>query len=232
MVEECTLILLSNTFTTIISREARQLRVKPIGSKWVYDTQHNPDGTIRHTACLVNKSYEQRDFGKTYAPVGNLTTFQYLFSLVGKYRWNIDHLDVITAFLNPEFDDNDIYMTLPEGWLEGLNTPTIIVLLKTALYRLKQAPRLWHNNIYTFLLSLEFTQSQADPNLNLRSDGILMLLYVNDISMLHQKDAAKAVIEVKARLPEKYKINNPGLARQLLGIEIHHEENGTGISLG
>jgi len=46
MEEECTSILLNNTFTTVNSRESRQLRVKPIGSKWVYKTKHNPDGTI------------------------------------------------------------------------------------------------------------------------------------------------------------------------------------------
>jgi len=143
-------------------------------------------------------------------------------------------LDEVTAFLNPEVDDDDIYMTLPEGWPEGLNAPTIVVRLKTAHYGLKQAPRLWHNDINTFLLSLEFTQSLADPNLYLRSNGILMLLYVDDISMFYPEDATKAEIEVKARVSEKYKITNPGPAHQFLGIEIHREENGTstGISLG
>jgi len=127
MEEECTLILLNNTFTTISSREARQLRVKPIGSKWVYTMKHNPDGTIRYKARLVIQGCEHTDFGETYAPVRKLTTFRYLISLVGKSGWNIDYLDVVTAFLNPEVDDDDIYMTLPEGWQECLNTPTIIV---------------------------------------------------------------------------------------------------------
>jgi hypothetical protein len=207
------------------------LRVKPIGSKWVYKTKHNPDGTIRYKARLVIKGYEQTDFGETYAPVGKLTTFRYLISLVGKYGWNIDHLDVVTAFLNPEVDDDDIYMTLPAGWPEGLNAPTIVVRLKKALYGLKQAPRLWHNDINTFLLSLEFTQSLADPNLYLRSDGILLLLYMDNISMLYPKDATKAASEGKAGLSEKYKITNLGPARQFLGIETHHKETGTGISL-
>jgi len=203
MEEECTSILLNNTFTTINSREARQLRVKPIGSKWVYKTKHNPDGTIRYKARLVINGYEQTDFGETYAPVGKLPTFRYLISLVGKHGWNIAHLDVVTAFLNPEVDDDDIYMTLPEEWPEGLNAPTIVVRQKKALYGLKQAPRLWHDDINTFLLSLEFTQSLANPNLYLRSNGILMLLYVDDISMLYPEDATKAAIEVKARLSEK-----------------------------
>jgi len=113
MEEECTSIMLNNTFTIINSRETRQLRVKPIGPKWVYKRKHNPDGTIRYKAHLVMKGYEQRDFGETYAPVGKLTTVQYRISLVGKHGWNIDHLNVVTAFLNPEVDNNDICMTLP-----------------------------------------------------------------------------------------------------------------------
>jgi hypothetical protein len=36
-------------------------------------------------------------------------------------------MDVVTAFLNPEVDDDDIYMTLREGWPENLNAPRIIV---------------------------------------------------------------------------------------------------------
>jgi len=106
--EECTSILLNNTFTTVNSREARQLRVTPIGSKWDYKTKHNPDGTIQYKARLAIKGYEHTDFGETYATVRKLTTFRYLISLVGKYGWNIHHLDVVTAFLNSEVDDDDI----------------------------------------------------------------------------------------------------------------------------
>jgi hypothetical protein len=141
-------------------------------------------------------------------------------------------LDVVTAFLNPEIDDDDIYMTLPGGWHQGPYAPTIVVRLKKALYGLKQAPRLGHNDCNTILLSLQLTQYQADHNLYLRSNGILMLLYLDDLSMLYPQDATKAVIDVQTRLPEKSNITNHGLAHQFLGIEIHREENGIGISLG
>jgi hypothetical protein len=183
MEEESTSILLNNTFSALNSQESQQLRVKLIGSKWVYKTKHNPDGSTRYKAQLVIKGYEQMDFGETYAPVGKLVTFRYLISLIGRYGCNMDHLDVVTAFLNPEIDDDDIYITLPEGWPEGLNTPKIIVRLRKALYRLKHAPQLWHDDSNAFLLSGGFTQSLADPNLYLRSDGILILLYVDDFSM-------------------------------------------------
>jgi len=46
------------------------------------------------------------------------------------------------------------------------------------------------------------------------------------------ESATKAAIEVKAKLSEKCKITNLGPARQFFGIEIHRDENGTGISLG
>jgi len=232
MEEDSTSILLYNTFSALNSREARQLQVEPIGSKWVYKTKHNPDGSTRYKARLVIKGYEQTDFGETYAPVGQLTTIRYLISLIRRYGWNMDHLQVVTAFLNPEINDDDIYMTLPEGWPEGLNAPKIIVRLRKALYGLKQAPRLWHDNINAFLLSLGFTQSSADPNLYLRSDGILILLYVDDISMSYPEAATKAANEVKAKLSEKYRITNLGPARQFLGIEIYRDANGTGISGG
>jgi len=55
MEEESTSILLNNTFSALNSQEARQLKVRPIGSKWVYKTKHNPDGSIWYKARLVIK---------------------------------------------------------------------------------------------------------------------------------------------------------------------------------
>jgi len=84
MEEECTSILLNSTFTTINFREVMQLRIKPIGSRWVYKKKHNPNRTIPYKLRLSIERYKQTDFGETYAPVGKLTTFWYLISLVGK----------------------------------------------------------------------------------------------------------------------------------------------------
>ena len=146
-----------------------------IGSKWVFKTKHNPEGSTWYKRPLVIVGYEQMDLVETYARVAKLTTFRYLISLIRRSRWNIDHLDVMTTFLNPEIDDDDIYINLPDGWPEGFNTPKIIVRLRKAFYGLEQATRLWHYNINALLLSLQFTQSHADPNLYLCSDGIVIL---------------------------------------------------------
>jgi len=88
----------------------------------VYKTKHNPNGTIRYKARLVIKGYEQVEgisFDETYAPVGTMSTLRYLLSFVARNEWKIDHLDVVTAFLNPEIDA-EVYMQQPDGvdWLE------------------------------------------------------------------------------------------------------------------
>jgi hypothetical protein len=88
---------------------------KPISPKWVFKTKQNPDGSVRHKARLVIRGFEQVagiDFDETYAPVGKLTTLRYMLCQAALKGWKIDHLDVVTAFLNPKID-YDVYMKLP-----------------------------------------------------------------------------------------------------------------------
>jgi len=93
-------------------------------------------------------------------------------------------------------------------------------------------PHLWYWHINTFLLSLGFIQSQADPNLYIQNTRkMLLLLYVDDMLLAYAPTAAKEAEEIKKALAATYKITNLGTARQFLGIEIHYETDGL-ISLG
>ena len=130
--EDCTSILQNDTFAA--ECESKPHSIKPIASKWVFKTKTNPDGSIRHKARLVIKGYMQTNWGDTYAPVGKLTTFRYLISMAASHGLAIDHLDVVTAFLNPEVDDTELYMEVPEGWDDGNHeiTAGTVVRLKKA----------------------------------------------------------------------------------------------------
>ena len=118
----------------------------------------------------------------TYAPVSKLTTVRLLLALSAQYGWNVDHMDVVTAFLNPKIDRDKIHMATPPGieWLEPYMPDGSTLLLRKALYGLKQVPRLWFKDINGYLLSIGFQQSAEDPNLYLQP-RILLILYVDDL---------------------------------------------------
>ena len=205
--------------------------VKPIGSKWVYKTKRNPDGSTRYKLRLVIRGFQQVegiDYGETYAPISKLTSFRMLMNLAAFYGWAVDHLDVVTAFLNPKIDRDHVYMTLPPGlkWLDPRFSSPTVVLLLNALYGLKQAPRLWYEEINRFLLAIGLQQSATDPNLYI-GPGVLLLLYVDDIILAHT--APDGGVSVKQRLLDQYKMTDLGKARRFLGLEIYQQPSGISL---
>jgi len=127
--------------------------VTPISSKWVFRTKELPGGGIRYKARLVIRGFEQQagiDYDETFTPVPKLQSLRMMLALVATDDWEIDQMDVVTAFLNPKVDC-DVYMAQPEGIESG--EPRVCKLRKS-LYGLKQAPRLWYEHIDQFLRSL------------------------------------------------------------------------------
>jgi hypothetical protein len=231
MQEEYASLMENDAFTFV-----KHTNSKPIGCKWVFKTKNYPDGTLRYKARLVVKGYEQIkgvDFDETYAPVGKLTTLRYLLCFMAYNSWKSDHLDVVTAFLNPEID-KVVYAELPEGidWLSESNSPkTGFLRLNKALYGLKQAPRLWHQSIDSFLLSIGFHKASADHNLYICNQGVMLLLYVDDIQLLYAESAKARAIDVKESLMRQYKMKNLGPVKQFLGLEIKRLPDGS-VTLG
>jgi len=93
-----------------------------IGYKYIYKKKINPDRSTWYKARLVIKGYEQKegiDYDETYAPVCKMATFRLIPALAAQYGWDVDHMDVVAAFLNPRIDRDNIYMEIPLGidWL-------------------------------------------------------------------------------------------------------------------
>jgi len=231
MRQEYASLIENSTFISVTNTNG----MKPIGCRWVHKTKNNPNGTVRYKARLMIKGYEQIrgvNFDETYAPVGMLITLRYLLSFAAQNNYKIDHLDVVTAFLNPEIN-TEVYMQLPEGieWLEPIamlsSNRDHFLRLNKVLYGLQQAPRLWHQEIDGFLQSIRFHRSHADVSLYIRNDGVLILLYVDDILVFYADEASEKALEVKQRLMLQYKMSNLGPAKQFLGLEIDRLADGT-----
>ena len=91
-------------------------------------------------------------------------------------------MDVKTAFLNGVIEE-EVYIEQPQGF-EVEDRRTHVCKLKKALYNLKQASRAWYARIDSFLTSLDFTKSKANPNLYFKvieDEPVILLLYVDDL---------------------------------------------------
>src|SRR5205807_5218356 len=179
------------------------------------------DGTTRYKVRLVIRGFQQAagvDFLKTYAPVSKLSTFRFILALAARNGWQIGHLDVVTAFLNPVIGWETVFMSLPPGmaWVDPRFKRGQFVRLRKALYGLRQAPRLWYEEIHRFLLSIGFTQSTVDSNLYY-GKGILLLLYVDDILQINtHKDSVEELNLIKQSLQAKYRMMDLGRAQRFL----------------
>jgi len=91
----------------------------PLSSRWVFKTKELPDGGIRHQAWLIIRGCVQTagldyDADEIYAPVAKLQSLRILLALAAIEDCEIDQMDVVTAFLNPEIDGG-VYMKIPDG---------------------------------------------------------------------------------------------------------------------
>ena len=146
---------------------------KPIGCKWVFKKKLRPDGTIeKYKARLVAKGYTQKegeDFFDTYSPVARLTTIRVLLSLAASHGLLVHQMDVKTAFLNGELDE-EIYMEQPDGFVLDGQEGKVCKLLKS-LYGLKQAPKQWHEKVERTLTAAGFVVNEADKCVYYRHGG-------------------------------------------------------------
>ena len=88
---------------------------RDVKSKWVFKLK--ADG--RYRARLVAKGFMQIpgiDFDETFSPVARFESLRMLLALAALEDWHIHSMDVKSAFLNGELDE-EIYMEEPQGFI-------------------------------------------------------------------------------------------------------------------
>jgi hypothetical protein len=120
----------------------------------------------KHKVRLVAKGYSQRqgvDFSEFFALVARWDTIRTILSLPSFERWNVFHLDVKSAFLHGELDE-DVYVHQPEGYHKGSSRE--VYKLNKALYGLRQAPRAWYSKIESYFISEGFEKCPPEYTLS------------------------------------------------------------------
>ncbi|KAK1643583.1 hypothetical protein QYE76_061388 [Lolium multiflorum] len=201
---------------------------KRVGCKWIYKTKYDPKGNIeRFKARLVAKGFTQRegiDYNETFSPVSSKDSFRIVMALVAHFDLELHQMDVKTAFLNGDLDE-DIYMTQPEGFVvEGKEH--LACRLKKSIYGLKQASRQWYLKFDKIIRTFGFTENVKDNCIYVKFKGsrfTILVLYVDDILLAcSDKDMLH---ETKNFLSSNFDMKDLGEASYVLGIEIHRDRS-------
>ncbi|RVX02495.1 Retrovirus-related Pol polyprotein from transposon TNT 1-94 [Vitis vinifera] len=206
---------------------------KPIGCKWVFRRKYHTDGMIQtFKARLVAKGFKQRegiDYFDTYAPVARTTSIRILFALASIHNLFVHQMDVKTAFLNGDLNE-EVYMEQPEGFVLPGNENKVCKLVKS-LYGLKQAPKQWHEKFDHAILSNGFRHNNADKCLYSKTCDdymIIVCLYVDDMLIL--SDDMRGIIETKKFLSSTFKMKDLGEVDTILGIKVKRNSGGYALN--
>ena len=82
------------------------------------------------------------NFDEVFAPVARLESVRLLLAHAANEGWPVHHMDVKSAFLNGELQE-EVYVELPPGFVLKEHEGKVLRLVK-ALYGLRQAPRAWY----------------------------------------------------------------------------------------
>ena len=207
---------------------------KAVGSKWVFKLKVGPDGQVeRHKARLVAQGFAQKqglDYDETFSPVVRFESLRTVIALAVQNDMKMHQMDVTTAFLNGELQE-EVYMKQPEGFAaEGQED--LVCKLKRSIYGLKQSPRCWNSALDHKLKQMGFVQAKGDPCLYMASEGEMFIIavYVDDIVLAGKGDQRMA--EVKQALAHQFQVKDMGELHYFLGVKVVRDKESGDVWIG
>ena len=200
---------------------------KAVGSKWVFKLKVGSDGQVeRHKARLVAQGFAQKqglDYDETFSPVVRFESLRTVIALAVQNGMKMHQMDVTTAFLNGELQE-EVYMKQPEGFVaEGQED--LVCKLKRSIYGLKQSPRCWNAALDHKLKQMGFVQAKGDPCLYMASEGEMFIIavYVDDIVLAGKGD--QRIAEVKQALAHQFQVKDMGELHYFLGVKVVRDKD-------
>jgi hypothetical protein len=199
---------------------------KAIGCKWVFKLKRDSSGEIvLFKARLVAKGYHQKygiDYEETFAPVMHFTSLRILLTIAATKDYEIEHIDVKTAFLNGVLGE-EVYMIQPP-YYEMKGKENHVCHLKKTIYGLKQSPFEWNREITNFLNVIDLKQLTSEASIfKDRKTEAMLGLYVDDQQLIGLNGTRKD--DIKKLLFGKYRMEDLGPLSQYLGITFTRNRN-------
>nr|GEW54549.1 retrovirus-related Pol polyprotein from transposon TNT 1-94 [Tanacetum cinerariifolium] len=170
---------------TVSTMEPKKVKEAMTDPTWIKSMQEELLQFKQLDTCLVVRGYLQEegiDFEESFALVDRMEAIRIFLAYAAHKLFTMFQMDVKKAFLRGSLKE-DVYMCQPKGFIDA-DHPSHVYKLKKALYGLKQTPRVWYDELSTFLLRNQFFKRTIDPTLFIRhfKDDILMVqVYVDDI---------------------------------------------------
>jgi hypothetical protein len=196
---------------------------KAIPSRWLYRIKHDSENKpTRYKARVVGDGRKQVygiDYEDTFAPVAKMKSIKLLLSIASHYKMQMKQLDYSTAFLNAPLRET-VYLKIPPGIP---HLPGEVWKLNKALYGLKQAPMEWNTEVDTYLKTIGYTATAADPCIYVKkttTSRIILCLYVDDTIVLYNDIDEKQWLKDKSRISNKYEIKDLGDCEWILNMKV------------
>lgn len=199
---------------------------KTIGCRWVFALKRNKNGDIeRFKARLVAKGCAQIygvNYDETFSPVVRFETIRMVFALAAEYKLHLHQLDVSTACLNSELED-DVYITQPAKFVDE-KRPHHVLKLKKALYGLRQSGRQWNRKLNSILNEIGFIACGSEPCLYIKranNNVNIIAVYVDD--MLLGCSNIDDLDIIKREISKRFEIVDKGPVNHFLNMEIERD---------
>jgi hypothetical protein len=202
------------TFELVDHPEGKQ--VLPL--KWVFTYKVDDAGyLVRHKARIcVRGDLQHHVSDDIYAATGAYRSFRILMALVCAFGLLCHQIDFKNAFTNADMDE-EVYTACPPGYC----TPGKVWKLRKALYGLRKSPKLWFNELVSYLKGLGFNYCPDEPCILINNQtGLILFLYVDDILVIAQPECIHLIQNFKLRLNSRYGIKDLSEAISFLNISI------------
>ena len=151
-----------------------------------------------------------------------MVSIRTVLALAARYNWEIHQVDVKSAYLYGELNDDEvIYMKPPPGDIQICNDDQVLQLLK-ALYGLRQSGRRWYQVLRKVLTDIGLTRSEHDHAVFFRREkgtlNTILLAHVDDFTITAISPAL--IKATKDGLRKHLEIHDMGEIHWMLGLEI------------